>query len=113
MKEVFMSEKVATVREYTFALIGLMILLGLTLGLSYLNLKGLNTVAGLAIATVKALLVALYFMHIKKSTGLHRVFAAAGVFWLGILMVLSLADYVSRSWLMFPGNWPQWLPLKP
>jgi cytochrome c oxidase subunit 4 len=95
-------------KEYVLVYIALIALMGLTLGLSYINFKGFNTPISLTIAAAKAVLVVLYFMHAKRSSGLHRILAMVGVFWLGMLTVLVLADYRSRDWLMLPGGWPQW-----
>ena len=64
----------------------------------------LNPVIALAIATTKALLVVLYFMHVRYSSKLTKVTVLAGVFWLGILLVMTMGDYVSREWIKLPGN---------
>jgi len=65
---------------------------------------GLNPVIALAIATTKALLVVLYFMHVRYSSKLNRITVLAGFFWLGILLVMTMGDYVSREWIKLPGN---------
>lgn len=93
-------------KHYALVYLELMVLLALTLGLAYVDLKGFNTAVSLLVAGAKALLVVLFFMHVRSSPGLHRVFAAVGVFWLGILLFLSLTDYLSRNWLLLPGHWP-------
>ena len=59
---------------------------------------GANTVVALTIAVVKATLVVLYFMHVRYSTRLIWVVVVAGFFWLGILFVLTMSDYLSRGW---------------
>jgi cytochrome c oxidase subunit 4 len=41
----------------------------------------------------------LYFMHLRYSSHLTILFASAGVFWLGIMLALTLSDYVSRGWV--------------
>jgi cytochrome c oxidase subunit 4 len=61
----------------------------------------LNVIAALAIATFKAVLVVLFFMHVKYSTRLTWAVVVGSVFWLGILLALTFADYVTRSWLTF------------
>jgi cytochrome c oxidase subunit 4 len=43
-------------------------------------------------------LVVLFFMHVKYSTRLTWVVVAASVFWLGILLALTMGDYLTRSW---------------
>jgi cytochrome c oxidase subunit 4 len=80
------------------ALIGLTFL---TVGVSFLHLGAWHAVVGLAIATTKATLVALFFMHLIHETGLTRVAAAAGLFWLAILMGLTLTDFLTRHWLAY------------
>ena len=80
---------------------------GVTLISATIDLGSFNTGVLMLIATVKALLVALFFMHLSESDALERVFAATGVFWLAVLITLALSDYLSRSWLALPGRWPQ------
>ncbi|MEZ4271145.1 MAG: cytochrome C oxidase subunit IV family protein [Myxococcota bacterium] len=57
----------------------------------------LNTPIALSIAGVKAGLVALWFMHLKNESKLTALVAAAGLLWLTIMFVLTLADYFSRQ----------------
>ena len=71
------------------------------MALSFLNLGTWHTVVGAAIATVKALLVALFFMELRKSSGLNWLAAGAALFWLGVLHVLTLTDYWSRDWASY------------
>jgi cytochrome c oxidase subunit 4 len=77
------------------ALIGLTLL---TVGLSYVHLgESLHLIVGVTIATTKAVFVALFFMHLLYSTRLSSIMFLSGIFWLGILLALTLADYLSRS----------------
>jgi cytochrome c oxidase subunit 4 len=66
---------------------------------AYLGLKVLpmNTVVALAIAICKASLVVLFFMHVKYSSHLVKVVVVAGLFWLAILISLTLSDYKTRE----------------
>jgi cytochrome c oxidase subunit IV len=49
-------------------------------------------------------LVILYFMHVKDASAMTKVFVGAGFFWMAILLVFILSDYLTRGWL--PGsNW--------
>ena len=66
--------------------------------IAFLDLGALNTVAALAIATFKAALVILFFMHVKYSTRLTWAVVIGSVFWLGILLTLTLGDYLTRVW---------------
>jgi caa(3)-type oxidase subunit IV len=51
---------------------------------------------------VKGLLVVMFFMHLKQATSLTKLFAAAGLVWLTIMLVFIMSDYVSRGWLPRP-----------
>jgi len=94
-----MAERVSSPTTYYAVFGALIALTALTVGVSLLNLGPWHTAVGLAIATTKALLVALFFMHLLHGSRLAWVALAVGVFWLGILMVLTLADYLTRPWL--------------
>ncbi len=58
--------------------------------------SGANTVIALTIAVVKATFVVLYFMHVRYSSRLIWVIVVAGFFWLAIMFVFTLADYMTR-----------------
>jgi cytochrome c oxidase subunit IV len=90
------SHPVAAARTYVLVWIGLLTLLLLTLGSAYLPLGWLNGVVNLAIAVVKALLVMIFFMHLRSSHYVLKIAAAAGFFWLALLIGLSLADFLAR-----------------
>jgi cytochrome c oxidase subunit IV len=95
-----MSEHVVSKRLYYVIFGALMILTILTVAVARVDLgHGLNDVVALTIAVVKALLVVLYFMHVRYSSRLTWVFVAAGFFWLAILIVMTLTDYFSRGWI--------------
>ena len=66
--------------------------------LAFLDLGPFNTVAALVIAVFKATLVVLFFMHVKYSTRLTWAVVVGSVFWLGILLVLTMSDYLTRAW---------------
>jgi cytochrome c oxidase subunit 4 len=76
-----------------------MLLLALTWTIGYINLGLFNVIVALAISITKALLVALFFMHIKGSSRLLRLAATAGVIWLLIMLALTLGDYFTRGWV--------------
>jgi cytochrome c oxidase subunit 4 len=95
-----------SILEYLIVYVALMVLLILTLGSALLNLGPFNPIISISIACTKALLVGLFFMHLKGSKSLTQVFAMAGIFWLGVLFTLALTDYFSRGWLLMPGRWP-------
>ena len=81
-----------------FVLLALFGLTVLTYLVSLIHLGDLADLVALIIAVAKASLVVLFFMHVKESSGMTRVYVAAGFFWLAILLLLTIADYVSRSW---------------
>ncbi len=60
-----------------------------------------NPVVALAIATGKALLVVLYFMHVKYSPKLTKLTVVAGIFMFLVLIGMTLTDYYTRAW----GRW--------
>jgi len=101
-----MSSKVESKRTY-FAIFGaLMVLTGLTVGVSMIDFGGsLNIVLALTIAVSKALLVILFFMHVRESRPLTQITVAAGFLWLMIMLVLLMSDYLSRGWLSGPSPW--------
>jgi cytochrome c oxidase subunit 4 len=74
----------------------LLLLTLLTVGIAYLNLGRLNNVIALTIAAGKALLVVLFFMHVRYSNRLIWIVISAGVFWLLVLLVFTLSDYFTR-----------------
>jgi len=79
--------------------IGLLIGTATTVGAAFVNLGPFNPVVALLIATIKATVVVLFFMHVKgASEKLTGVIVVAGFFFLAILLSLSLADYLTRSW---------------
>jgi cytochrome c oxidase subunit 4 len=95
-----MSEHVVSKRIYYIIFTTLMVLTFLTVAVARIDLGGhLNDIVALTIAVAKALLVVLYFMHVRYSSRLTWVFVGAGFFWLGIMIVLTLSDYISRGWL--------------
>ena len=73
-------------------------LLALTIAIAYLNLGPFNTVASTAISVASATLIILFFMHVRYSQPLLWVFVGAGFFWLGIMFVLALSDFMTRGW---------------
>ena len=77
----------------------LLILTVTTAGAAFVNLGPFNPVVALLIATIKATLVVLFFMHVKgASEKLTGAVVISGFFFLAILISLSLADYLTRSW---------------
>jgi cytochrome c oxidase subunit 4 len=99
-----MSEHIVTKKQYAIVFAILLVLTLTTTWASYFDLGKLNVVVALVIATIKAGLVVLFFMHIYWSTKLTKLVVVSGVAWLGLLLWLTLTDIVTRGWLPFPGK---------
>ena len=85
-----------------YGIFGILLLLtGVTVAVAYIDLGRMNTVVALAIACFKAMIVVLFFMHVKYSTRLIKLTVIAGLYWLGILFALTMSDYLTRAWRTF------------
>lgn len=101
-----MAEHVTSRKTY-FAVFGaLMVLTALTVFVAELDLGWANNVVALGIAFTKAILVLLFFMHVRHSTRMTVLTAAAGFFWLALLLGITMMDYWTRmsSLLPVPGK---------
>ena len=58
---------------------------------------GIHIVIALAIATLKASLVVLFFMHARYSPGRTHLVIICALFWLAIMLALTLSDYSTRT----------------
>jgi cytochrome c oxidase subunit 4 len=96
-----MDEAAVSIKTYAFIFVTLLVLTATTFLVSGIDLGGMNAVAALVIAMVKALLVALFFMHLRYSRPLMMVAVAAGLLWLGIMITLTLGDFLTRGWLTY------------
>jgi cytochrome c oxidase subunit 4 len=86
---------------YVVILFALLAGTALTVWASFLELGIWNPIVALAIATTKAVLVVLFFMHVKYSTRLTKLTVICGIFIFLGLISMTLADYMSRAW----GRW--------
>lgn len=82
---------------FVSAWLALLLLLALTVTLSYVPLGAFNAVVALTIGTVKAAIVAAVFMELRHRGRRTFIFAGAGLFWLGILLWLGLMDFLTRT----------------
>lgn len=98
------SQHVDSAKAYIGVLAALLCLTVLTTLTAYIDLGSFSVVAALTIAVGKAILVALFFMHLRHSNKLTKLVVAGGLMWLGILLVLTLADFTTRGWLGTPGK---------
>ncbi len=101
-----MSEHIVS-RTVYFAIFGaLMVLTAVTVLAATVDFGNeiINTSIALAIAVTKAVLVILYFMHVRYSPRLTWVVIAGGFLWLFIMIALTMSDYLTRDWSELPGG---------
>jgi cytochrome c oxidase subunit 4 len=100
-----MSEHIIPRKVYFTVFGALMVLLAATVGVAYIPLGEFNVIAAMTIGVTKALLIILYFMHVRYSFRLSWVWVGAGFFWLIIMFALTFSDYFTRGWLPMPTGW--------
>ncbi|MBZ5654611.1 MAG: cytochrome C oxidase subunit IV family protein [Acidobacteriia bacterium] len=95
-----MSEHATSSRGFYVGIgMSLLALTAITVFAAFVNLGPFNPVIALLIATIKATLVVLFFMHVKgASEKLTAAVVVSGFFFLAILLSLALADYLTRAW---------------
>src|SRR6187399_1120618 len=93
-----MASHIVPVRTYYLIFLTLMVCTAITIAVAFVDLGRLNAVVAMAIAVLKATLVVLFFMHVKYSTKLTWAVVIGSVFWLGILLALTMGDYLTRPW---------------
>ena len=92
-------EHISTVGSSVVIWIILLVCTGLTAAAAFVELGPFNTIVALAIATFKAILVVLFFMHVKYThEKLTPLVIVSAIFFLFILLGLSMADYATRLW---------------
>ena len=92
-----MSEHIVSPKIYAVIFTTLMVGTGLTVWAAYQNFGAFNIVIALGIATFKATLVVLYFMHARYSPKRTQLVVVCAVFWLAIMLALTLSDYSTRE----------------
>ena len=97
-----MSEHIVSPKIYATIFVVLMVCTGLTVFAATQDLNqyfsGLNVIVALAIACLKASLVVLFFMHLRYSPNRTKLVIFCAVFWLAIMLFMTMSDYVSRPW---------------
>jgi cytochrome c oxidase subunit IV len=101
--EARVSEHIVSPKIYFAIFAALLLFTGITVWAAFQNFGKLNIVIALGIATIKATLVVLYFMHARYSPKRTQLVIVCSIFWLAIMLVLTLADYRTRSHEMQPG----------
>lgn len=97
-----MAEHIVPRRVYVLVWVALLILTVLTTYAATVDLGVLNGAVALTIACLKMTMVILFFMHVKYSTRLTWLIVLAAFFWLGILLTLTMNDYLARHFLNYP-----------
>jgi cytochrome c oxidase subunit 4 len=94
-----MSEHISSVKLYVGIWLALLVGTGLTVFAAFVDLGPFNTIIALSIATIKAILVVLFFMHVKYAhEKMTKLVIVTAIFFLFILLALSMADYGTRLW---------------
>jgi cytochrome c oxidase subunit IV len=89
---------VGSLKTYALVFGTLLFFTGLTVFAAFQDLGRFNAPIALIIATIKAILVVLFFMHVKDSSRLTKITVTAAIFWLGLLLGLTMTDYITRPW---------------
>ena len=106
-------------RTYVIIYLALMTLLALTVGAAFVPFdeilpgRGWSIAIALTIAILKAILILLFFMHIRYTPRVTWAFAGAGFLWLSIMLVLTMSDYLTRNHppeAIYKGE-PRYLPM--
>ena|SRR5690242_9510847 len=93
-----------SVKTYAGILATLLCLTILTTAVAYVDLGVFSTIVALGIACTKMMLVALFFMHIRHSTKLTKLVVVGGLLWLAILLLMTMTDFATRTWIGVPGR---------
>lgn len=94
-----MTEHISSVKLYVTIWLTLLACTGLTVYAATADLGPFNPIVALAIATFKAVLVVLFFMHVKYAhERMTKLVIVTAIFFLLILLSLSMADYTTRLW---------------
>jgi cytochrome c oxidase subunit 4 len=91
-------EHTGSVKTFALIWISLLILTGITVGASLVDLGPFNIIVALVIASCKATLVVLFFMEARYSSKITKVTIVSALFFLILLLGLSMTDYISRGW---------------
>ena len=89
---------IVTPLQYTYVFATLLVFTGITVGAAYVELGVFNPIVALGIASFKAVIVILFFMHVKWQSRLIKMTVGAGFFTFLVLITMTLSDYMSRAW---------------
>jgi cytochrome c oxidase subunit IV len=108
-----MSHTIVPQKTYILIFLSLIGLTALTTAVAYIDLGSFNTPLALAIAFTKMMLVILFFMNVRNSSGLIRIIIVAAFFWFALLIAFTMTDYHTRSWTPAPDSWNSAPPTHP
>ena len=91
---------IVPVKYYIGVFLVLMVFTALTVWVASKDWGQYNIIVALTIAVIKATAVVLIFMHVRWSSRLTQVIVVSGIFWLFILLSITMADYMART------GWP-------
>lgn len=98
MQEEHAEHHIVSPKVYLLIFAALLIFTAITVAAAFVEMGPFNPIIALAIACTKAVLVVLYFMHIRYSSKLMKLTVTSGVFMFLVLISMTLADYMSRAW---------------
>lgn len=96
-----MSDHVSSTKTYFAVFFALLVLTLATVVVARIDLGPANTFVAMAVAVTKALLVILFFMHVKYGTRMTKLTALSGFVWLALMILLIMSDYYGRE-AIFP-----------
>jgi len=97
-----MSAHVLPKSTYYLIFFSLMVLTAITVAVAFVNLGSLNFPIAIAVAITKATLVVLFFMHVKYSSRMTKMVVGLAVFFLLVMLGLTMTDYATRDWFASP-----------
>jgi cytochrome c oxidase subunit 4 len=89
---------IVTPVTYGIVFATLLVFTGITVAAAFVNLGIFNPIVALGIACTKAVIVILFFMHVKYQSKLVKLTVTAGFFTFLVLITMTLTDYISRAW---------------
>ncbi|GAC1625209.1 MAG: cytochrome C oxidase subunit IV family protein [Candidatus Acidiferrum sp.] len=96
VSENIVSEHIVSPKIYIVIFFTLMLGTAITVWAAYQNFGQFNIIIAVGIATVKATLVVLYFMHARYASKRTQLMIVSGMFWLAIMLFMTLSDYITR-----------------
>jgi cytochrome c oxidase subunit IV len=104
-----MTSHIESLKVYFVIFFSLLTLTAVTAAVAFVDLGPFNIYVAMTIAVVKALLVVMFFMHLRYSSSLTKLFVCAGILWFAILISLTTSDFFTRAW---QGRSDGWVPIE-